>query len=318
MPQRKKCFVIMPVSKTKSCTATQWTTIFNEMIKPAVLGARLGFTCERSNPCTGSLIRDILNELNKADVVVADLTDTNPNVFYELGVRHTLRNRTILIAQDMKFVPSDLRSYWVIVYRKGLSGLRDFRNKIREVLREMMRNPENPDNPVADFLGEKNISLLSQEKSANLKKLTALVSELSYNLRSIDSILSVVQKSKAAQKQGKPYGVSNVRFSSVCLNELLSTRYVELPMESTKSLMDLNELYSLYNMELELWRIEQFHDVAESKLHKNLPKFKDIVSYHFKRLDRVRLEYMNNNYQEEVTPCLVLASEQHAEYIKST
>lgn len=31
MPQKKKCFVIMPVSKTKSCTAKQWTAIFKKL-----------------------------------------------------------------------------------------------------------------------------------------------------------------------------------------------------------------------------------------------------------------------------------------------
>ena len=84
MRQKKKCFVIMPISTSQSCTEDEWTSIFDEMIKPAVTGSKLGFICERSRPRTGNLIRDILNELNRADVVIADLTDMNPNVFYEL------------------------------------------------------------------------------------------------------------------------------------------------------------------------------------------------------------------------------------------
>lgn len=318
MQQKKKCFVIMPISKTKSCTTSEWTMIFKEMIKPAVAGSKLGFTCERSKQRTGNLIRDILNELNRADVVIADLTDMNPNVFYELGVRHTLRNRTILIAQDMKYVPSDLQSYWVITYKKGLSGLQDFKNGIKDTLKEMMNNPEKPDNPVADFLGEKNIYLLSQEKSANLKKLTALVSELSYNLSSIDDILSTLKKSEEAQKKKKPYSVSNVRFSSVCLNELLSTRYIEFPKEYMMLLMALNKSYLMYNENLELWTIESFHRGVERKLKKNLPTFKISLTNEMKGLNQVRLDYMNNNYQEETTPVLLLGSEEHKEYIEST
>jgi hypothetical protein len=318
MQQKKKCFVIMPVSKTKSCTAREWTMIFKEMIKPAVAGSKLGFTCERSKPRTGNLIRDILNELNRADVVIADLTDMNPNVFYELGVRHTLRNRTILIAQDMKYVPSDLRSYWVITYKKGLSGLQDFKNGIKDTLKEMMNNPEKPDNPVADFLGEKNISLLSQEKSANLKKLTALVSELSYNLSSVDDILSTLKKSEEEEKQKKPYVFTNVRFSNVCLNELLSTRYIELPKERMKLLMSLNKSFLLSNANLELWRIEDFHSGVERSFKDNLPTYKNLITEVLKRLNQVRLDYMNNNYQEETTPVVLLGSEEHKQYIEST
>lgn len=318
MQQKKKCFVIMPISKTKSCSTRQWTTIFNVMIKPAVVDSRLGFICERAKPRTGNLIRDILNELNKADVVIADLTDTNPNVFYELGVRHTLRNRTILIAQDMKYVPSDLTSYWVVTYKKGLAGLQDFKNKIKNTMRDMMNKPEKSDNPVADFLGEKNISLLSQERAANIKKLTALVSELSCDLSSIDDLLSTLKKSEEQQKQKKPWAFSNVRFSTVCLSELLSTRYIELPKERMNLLMELNKTFLLCNVHLESWRIKGAYIGVESTLREHLPNFRNLVSEVLKRLNQVRLDYMNNNYQEEVTPVVLLASEEHKEYMEST
>ena len=318
MRQKKKCFVIMPVSKTKSCSTRQWTTIFNEMIKPAVLGSRLGFTCERSKPRTGNLIKDILNELNGADVVIADLTDTNPNVFYELGVRHTLRNRTILIAQDMKCVPSDLKSYWVIIYKKGLVGLQDFKDKMKDTLREMMKNPDKPDNPVADFLGEKNISLLWHERSVNLKKLTALVSEFSYNLSSFDEIISTLKQSEEAQKQKKQYIVSTVRFSNVCLNELLSTRYIELPEGTIKLLMSLNKSFLLYNANLDLWGIEGFHTSVEKAFKEAISGHKSATSLVLKQLNQIRIDYMNNNLQEETMPVLLLSSDEHKQYIEST
>ena len=318
MRQRKKCFVIMPVSSTKSCTTRQWTAIFDEMIKPAVVGTRLGFTCERSKPRTGNLIRDILNELNKADVVIADLTDTNPNVFYELGVRHTLRNRTILIAQDMKYVPSDLRSYWVITYRKGLSGLQDFKNKIREVLKEMMKKPEKPDSPVADFLAEKNISLLSQERSANSKKLAALVSELSKNIFMVDTALSVLNESKESQKKTKRRTVSPIRFENDCLSLLLSTRYIEFPKESLERLSNLNSILLITNTVLDLCRDEMYSASVEDTLKEKLPEIKNDMVSILKWLNQVRLDYLNDNYQEETTPVLLLTSEEHKQYIEST
>ncbi len=173
----------MPVSKTKSCTKDEWTGIFENMIKPAVTGSRLGFDCEQAKPRTGAFIRDILEGLNSADVVIADLTDKNPNVFYELGIRHTLKNRTILITQNIKHVPSDLRSYWVVTYKKDLSGANEFKKKVREILREMEKAPNKSDSPVTDFLQLKNIDILAYEKAANLKKVGALSSEFSYNIR---------------------------------------------------------------------------------------------------------------------------------------
>jgi nucleoside 2-deoxyribosyltransferase len=287
------------------------------MIKPAVVGTRLGFTCERSKPRTGNLIRDILNELNRADVVIADLTDMNPNVFYELGVRHTLRNRTILIAQDMRYVPSDLRSYWVIIYKKGLSGLQDFKDKIRRTMREMMNDPEQPDNPVADFLGEKNVSLVSQERVANLRKLTALLGELSYNLDAADAILDTVEKSTASRKGKKSGSVSPVRFGNACLSLLLSTRYIELPEEDLKRLEYLNSGMLALNVKADLCQNEAYATSAEKSLGELLPEVKNRVVSLLKRLDQVRVDYMNNNYQEETMPVLFLHSDEHKQYIKS-
>jgi hypothetical protein len=65
--------------------------------------------------------------LNQADVVLADLTDMNPNVFYELGVRHTLKNRTILVSQSWDDVPSDLRQYGVIIYNTTPKGVTEYK-----------------------------------------------------------------------------------------------------------------------------------------------------------------------------------------------
>lgn len=116
MNNKKKCFVIMPFSTTKSCSENRWAQIFDYIIKPAVEDSGLGYVCERSSADRQNLIKGILEALNEANVVIADLTDSNPNVFYELGIRHTLANRTILIAQGKKHIPFDLTPYPVAFY----------------------------------------------------------------------------------------------------------------------------------------------------------------------------------------------------------
>jgi len=67
----------------------------------------------------------LFNEIKQADVVIADATDENPNVFYELGISHTLdRNKTIIITQnDPKEVPIDIRMYQIEQYKKNELGL---------------------------------------------------------------------------------------------------------------------------------------------------------------------------------------------------
>lgn len=112
---KEKCFVIMPFSTSVTCTEPQWSDIFKNLIKPGVESTGR-YECYRSGPLAGNIITQIFDSLNSAEVVVADLTDRNANVFYELGVRHALRDATVLIAQRIDDVPFDLRPNATIVY----------------------------------------------------------------------------------------------------------------------------------------------------------------------------------------------------------
>jgi nucleoside 2-deoxyribosyltransferase len=121
------------------------------MIRPAVEAC--GYECERSQGIAGNIIKLVLDDLNRADLVIADLTDRNPNVFYELGVRHALRDHTVLIAQTLDHVPFDLRPYSVIVYDWTTdSGRQEFAKKLRSALDQMKQRPSAATSPVREYL----------------------------------------------------------------------------------------------------------------------------------------------------------------------
>jgi len=164
---KKKCFVIMPFSETDSLAEGKWTEIFEHIIKPAVEESGLGYDCKRYSLGRANIIKDILKDLNRAQVVVADLTDNNPNVLWELGVRHVLKRRTILIAQDKKCLPSDLKDYPVIPYDQTKAGFDKFKEDIKGKLEDIEADPEKPDSLVADFLQHKNIDIVAYEKISN-------------------------------------------------------------------------------------------------------------------------------------------------------
>jgi hypothetical protein len=143
----------MPFSQTDTCSEDQWTWIFEKAFKPAVEGAGLEYECRRSTATRGNLVGSILQDLNDAYVVLADLTDRNANVFYELGVRHSLRDRSILVAQKKEDIPFDLQAYAYHIYDwKSEAGLKNLKERIRQLLMEIDSNPSRPDNPVSDFL----------------------------------------------------------------------------------------------------------------------------------------------------------------------
>ncbi len=141
----------MPFSDSQSCKAAEWTEFFETVLKPAVEAAQ--YRCRRSAPTRGSLIKGIVRDLSNAWVVLADLTDHNANVFYELGVRHALENRTILIAQHREDIPFDLRQYANHVYDwRTTEGRKELAEKLGSLFNDVDQDPDRQDNPVSDFL----------------------------------------------------------------------------------------------------------------------------------------------------------------------
>lgn len=152
----RNCFVIMPFSTTTSCTEDEWTKVFEEVFRPVVENSGLDYICTRSAATRGNIVAAILQELEDAYVVLADLTDRNANVFYELGVRHTIKDRTILLAQKREDIPSDLQAYAYHIYDwRTANGRDELAKRLKELLAEVDARPDKPDNPVSDFLGTK-------------------------------------------------------------------------------------------------------------------------------------------------------------------
>lgn len=82
-----KCFVIMPFrERTEKYPLGFFDEVLRSLIAPA--GRRAGFTVETANRQGTEVIHStIINDLLDADLVVADLTEHNPNVLFELGMR---------------------------------------------------------------------------------------------------------------------------------------------------------------------------------------------------------------------------------------
>src|SRR5262249_38077468 len=112
-------FVLMPFTD-------RLRQIYEDLIKPTI--ENKGFACRRADDFKSNraIMGEIWQALNEARMVVADLTDFNANVLYELGIAHTLGKDTILIHQkgsdvNAKF-PFDLNHLRRIEYQDSATG----------------------------------------------------------------------------------------------------------------------------------------------------------------------------------------------------
>jgi hypothetical protein len=126
------CFVLMPFDQ-------KFQPLYDDHIKPTIESAKL--RCERAGDIHGtSLITwDIWERINRARFLIAELTDQNPNVFYELGIAHALSKDVILITQSMDFVPFDLKTIRCVVYEFTPRGTQELQAKLAKTIAAVMK-----------------------------------------------------------------------------------------------------------------------------------------------------------------------------------
>jgi len=148
---REKCFVIMPFSKSAPKRGKNyWDQFF---IKIKEIFDELGYDVFRSDDKPQSLTESILHDLSMSDLVFAVLTDRNPNVYYELGVRNSQRRGTIMAIQKGQSLPFDLNDYGIINYSISTPrGIKKLKDDIEKYIRTIKEREESKDSPVSAFL----------------------------------------------------------------------------------------------------------------------------------------------------------------------
>jgi nucleoside 2-deoxyribosyltransferase len=102
----------------------------------------LGFFAFRADDVfrPGVILQDIIQGIVGSDVVLAEITPVNANVFYELGYAHALNKPTILLAnRNTEKLPFDISGYRVIFYDDSIRGKRDVEATLRKHLESVRR-----------------------------------------------------------------------------------------------------------------------------------------------------------------------------------
>ncbi len=145
--------MIMPYGGDDSEKRRHFSGVYQSIIVPAT--AMAGYEAKRSDIAgePGNITHDIIRDLVEADIVIADLTTANANVFFELGIRHAFRKSgTVHIVDSAYRLPFDVRQYRVVEYSTDLAGIPDTIRLIAEAIKKRRDQPTRPDNPVHDAI----------------------------------------------------------------------------------------------------------------------------------------------------------------------
>jgi hypothetical protein len=274
------CFIIMPFSgSSKNHTEEYWTRHYEEFLKPLIKNAGNYFPF-RSQALRGDIVREIIGSLIFSPIIVADLTDANPNVYWELGIRQSFKHGTITIAEKGTHLPFDIGVKGTLFYYPNdYTKMEEFKANFKKALDNCLEEPEKPDSHVLEAItGRGSIYQIIIDIEAK-KRLEALIDEIEDNSELLGRIISHCKTNQEKPKE-RQYPISTIRYS--CFEYLIVTRYLDQSDRFYKLFGNIFNLLYSYNHQLLLWphrpdQVEKFFLEEEERIIGTMQQVKEFV-----------------------------------------
>jgi hypothetical protein len=148
--KEKICFVIAPIGSEGSDVRIRSDQVLKHIITPSV--EQCGYRALRADLISepGLITSQVIQHIVDDPLVIADLTGWNPNVFYELALRHTLKKPVVQIISSNEKIPFDIAaSRTVHVDHHDLDSVARAKEEIVKQIHSVEKNPEDVDTPIS-------------------------------------------------------------------------------------------------------------------------------------------------------------------------
>lgn len=291
----QKCFVIMPFSETlKEHTEEYWNKHYNQFLKPLIESYPL--IAERSSPLRGDILRQIITELITAPIVVADLTDSNPNVYWELGVRQSFKHCTITIAEYGTVLPFDIGVKGTLYYYPNNHiKMQEFTNQFKLAIKDCLYNPTFPDSHVLETIGGRGTLFQILTKQESLRRMDAISDEIDHNLEVIKDVKYRCGKNAKLRKENKSVdcNVTTARNRVISVEALIVNRYIDADSKFYSTAENYYGCCTGFNEQLSAWDLlfevesaitEKWLSSQCTSLRKDAIDFKNLVKQEKEKL----------------------------------
>ncbi len=187
----KICFVIAPIGEVGSSTRVRSDQILSHVIRE--VAQPLGFNVVRADEIAepGIISTQILEHILNDPLVIADLTERNPNVYYELAVRHAVRKPVIQLVQKGEPLPFDVaQTRTIVVDHKDLDIVADAKKQLAQYIENIQSSKSRViDSPISLALDLQAMRESSDPQQASLADIAERMTGVHGSILSIQSAI---------------------------------------------------------------------------------------------------------------------------------
>ncbi len=182
----KSCFIISPIGDPESDTRKRSDQVLKHIIKPVV--EELEYNATRADAISepGIITSQVIEHLINDDLVIADLTDGNPNVYYELAVRHLIRKPTVHIIQNSQKPFFDVSAQRTIPFDiQNLDMVQECKELLKKQIMVVEKDPSKIDSPISQAIDTRGLLQSDKPIEANMARVIEMLQDIKYGITNI-------------------------------------------------------------------------------------------------------------------------------------